>query len=253
MGRRARRRREQKRPTRPSRRLRYLGMLTGMAAAAIAAAVLIVVSLAPWQSDGEVTSSEIILPTPRPGDIPRQGSTLGNPNAPLTVVEYSDFLCPVCTRAALEVVPRMEEEFVATGKVKLIFKQFPIAALHGEAAVVAAEAAECAAEQDAFWEYHDILYLNSGRVPFTVENLKLFAGEVGLDGTAFGVCLDEGRYQDKVAADYDEAQRRGATGTPAFFVGTTMVTGISSTNPWGSFKDVIEDELAKLGETGETE
>lgn len=253
MGRRARGRREKKRPARPSRRPRYQRILTSVAAAAVAATILIVLSLAPWESDGEGTPSEFVVPTPRPADIPRQGNVLGSSDAPLTIVEYSDFLCPVCARAALEVLPRMDEEYLATGKVKLIFKHFPQPLLHGEAAILAAEASECAAEQDAFWEYHDILYLNFEHISSSTENLKLFAREVGLDGTAFDVCLDEGRYQDKVAADYDEAQRRGAEGTPAFFVGGTMVGGISRTNPWGSFKGVIEDELAKLGETSETE
>lgn len=250
MGRRARKRREQKRPTRPGRGLRYSGILTGMAATAVAVAILIVLSLAPWESDGEGTPSEILLPTPRPADVPREGTTLGSPDAPLTIVEYSDFLCPFCTRAALEIVPQIEEEYVMTGKVKLVWKQFPLPQLHGEAAIVAAEASECAAEQNAFWEYHDALFLNNERVPFNIENLERFAEELGLDSEAFNACLDEGRYTDKVADNYDEARRRGITGTPAFFVGQTQIVGAK---PYADFKTAIEEELARLGETGETE
>ncbi len=250
MGRRARGRREQKKPTRPSRRLRYLRILTSTAAAAVGAAIMIVASLAPWENNGEATPSEFIIPTPRPADIVRQGTTLGNPDAPLTIVEYSDFLCPYCTRAALEIVPQIEEEYVATGKVKLVWKQFPLPGLHGEACIVAAVASECAAEQNAFWEYHDMLFLNNKRVTFNIENLKRFAQDLGLDTEKFNVCLDEGKYMDKVAADYDEAARRGATGTPTFFVGQTMVVGAK---PYSAFKEAIEDELARLGETGEPE
>jgi protein-disulfide isomerase len=250
MGRTTRRRREQKKkPTRPNRRLRYLGILTGMAAAAVVVIILIVLSQTIWESGGDGTSAEIIVPTPRPADIPQEGTTLGNPDAPLTILEYSDFLCPFCTRAALETVPQIEQEYVATGKVKLVWKQFPLPQLHGEAAIIAAEASECAAEQNAFWAYHDILFLNNDRVTFNSENLKRLAQELGLDTEAFNACLDEGRYTDKVADDYSEASRRGVNSTPTFFVGQTQVVGAK---PYEDFKTAIDAELAKLGETSET-
>jgi protein-disulfide isomerase len=250
MSRRARGRRGQKRPTKPNRRVRYLGILTGTAVAAVAATILIVLSLAPWESDGEVTPSEFIIPTPRPADIPRQGTTLGNPDAPLTIAEYSDFQCPFCRKAGLEIAPQIEAEYVATGKAKLVWKQFPI---EGEESVWAAEASECAAEQNAFWEYHDTLFLNRTGInvgTFVIGNLKIIAKELGLDTEAFNACLDEGRYRDKVAADYGEARRREVTGTPTFFVGQTMVVGAK---PYSAFKEAIDDELAKLGETSEAE
>jgi protein-disulfide isomerase len=218
-----------------------------VAAAAVAVVILIVLSLAPWESDGDGASTEFITPTPRPADIPRQGSTLGNPNAPLTIVEYSDFLCPFCADAALHTVPRIEEEYIAAGKVKLMFKHFVI---HGEEAVVAAEASECASEQDAFWEYHDVLFLNNESVAFTSENLKRFAQGLGLDTEAFNACLDSKKYTDKLAADAAEARRRGVNSTPTFFVGQTKLEGAKS---YAEFQKAIEDELAKLGETSETE
>jgi protein-disulfide isomerase len=250
MGRKARGRREKKRPTRPNRRARYLGILTGMAAAAVAATILIVLSLAPWESDGDGTLSDIVLPTPRPADIPQEGTTLGSADAPLTIFEYSDFQCPYCRKAALEIVPEIEAEYVATGKVKLVWKQFPI---EGEESVWAAEATECAAEQNAFWEYHDTLFLNRQGInvgTFVISNLKLFAKELGLDTEAFDACLDEGRYMSKVANDAEEARRREITGTPTFFVGQTKVVGAK---PYSAFKEAIDDELAKLGETSEAE
>jgi protein-disulfide isomerase len=250
MGRRARRRREKRRPARPSRRLRYSRILAGTAAAAVAAIILIVVSLAPWESDDGATSSEFIIPTPRPADIPRDGTILGNPDAPLTIAEYSDFLCPFCTRAALETVPQIEEEYVVTGRVKLQWKQFPLPQLHGEAAVIAAEASECAAEQNAFWEYHDALFLNNTRLVFNIENLKRLAEELGLDTEKFNTCLDSERYLSKVAADYDEAKRRGLDATPTFLVGQTQIVGAK---PYSEFETAIEQELAKPDETSEAE
>jgi len=247
MARRARRRREQRRATRPSKRPRYLGILPATAAAAVAAAILIVLSQAPWENDGEATSSEFIVPTARPADIPRQESTLGSPDAPLTIVEYSDFLCPFCARAALEIVPQIEEEYVVAGKVKLVFKHFVV---HGQEAALAAGAAHCASEQNAFWVYHDMLYLNAGTVDFSIENLKLFGEELGLDTDSLNSCLDSERYLDKLVADVDEGRRRGVEGTPTFFVGQTQIVGAK---PYAEFKRAIEAELAKLGETSETQ
>jgi len=239
------RHREKKRPTTPSSRLRYQKILASVAAAAVVATVLIIISLAPWESDGQTTSSEFIIPSPRSADIPSQGTTLGDPAAPLTIVEYSDFLCPYCTRAALETVPQIEAEYVATGKAKLVFKHFVV---HGEEAALAAGAAECASEQDAFWLYHDMLYLNAGRVDFTIENLKQFGEELGLDTDSFNACLDSQSYMDKLVADVDEARRRGVEGTPTFFVGQTEIVGAQS---YSAFQTAIEDELARLVETSE--
>jgi protein-disulfide isomerase len=247
MGRRARRRRERKRPTTPARRLRYSRILTGTAAAAVAAVILIVVSLAPWESDGEATSSEFIIPTPRPAEIPRQGTTLGNPDAPLTIIEYSDFLCPFCARAALDTVPEIENEYVAAGEVKVVFKHYIV---HGQEAALAAGASLCASEQNAFWVYHDMLYLNSGSVDFSIENLKQFAAELELDTDSFNTCLDSEGYIDKLAADIDEARRRGVDSTPTFFVGQTQIVGAK---PYSEFETAIEQELAKPDETSEAE
>lgn len=181
------------------------------------------------------------------GRVPVDGSTCGQDSAPVTVVEYSEFLCPFCARAALNTVREIEEEYVAAGKVKLEFKHFIV---HGEEAVLAAGAAECASEQDAFWEYHDMLFLNAGSVDFSIENLNQFAEELELDSDSFNTCLDSERYVDKLAADIDEARQRGVDATPTFFVGQTKVVGAK---PYSEFKTAIENELARLGETGEGE
>jgi protein-disulfide isomerase len=247
MGRRARKRRPQKKPSAASRRLRLAGIVTGMAAATLAVVILIVLSQTLWASDGGGTSSQFIVPTPRPADIPSEGTTLGSPDAPLTIIEYSDFLCPYCRDAALQIVPQIEDEYIAAGEVKLVFKHFVV---HGQEAVLAAGAAECASQQNAFWTYHDMLYLNAGSVDFSSENLKQFAVVLGLDTDSFNSCFDSQEYMDKLAADVDEARVRGVNSTPTFFVGQTELVG---SKPYSDFKTAIDDELAKLGVTGETQ
>ena len=251
MGRRSQRRRDKKKPTRPSRRARYLGILTGMAAAALVVVGAIVLIQSPWESDGKGTPSEIIVPTPRPADTPREGTTLGSPDAPLTIVEYTDFQCTFCARVAQEILPQVEKEYVATGKAKLVCKHV---AFLGEESQWAAEAAECAAEQEKFWEYYDILFANqTGKHndgAFSKVRLKAFAEALGLDSGSFNACLDEGKYINEVAANNLEARRGGVDGTPTFFVGQTRLTGAKS---FAEFQTAIEDELAKLGETSGTE
>jgi protein-disulfide isomerase len=250
MGRRTRARREQKRPTRQSRRLRYLGILSGMAAAAVVVIVLIV-SQTLCGSDGDGTPSEIIVPTPRPADIPHEGTTLGSADAPLTIVEYTDFQCTFCARVAQEILPQVEKEYLANGKTKIVCKHV---AFLGEESQWAAEAAECAAEQDKFWEYYDILFANQAGKhndgAFSKVRLKAFAETLGLDTSSFNACLDEGKYTNDVAATNLEARRREVNSTPTFFVGQTQLTGAKS---YAEFERAIEDELARLGETGEAE
>jgi protein-disulfide isomerase len=221
--------------------------MAGTAAAAVVVIILIVLNLKPWESDGDVSVTEFVTPTPRSADIPRQGTTLGNPDAPLTIVEYSDFLCPYCKQAALETVSQIEEEYIATGKVRLVFKHVIV---HGEEAELAAGAAECASAQNAFWQYHDTLFLNNESVTFNSENLKRFAQGLGLDTESFGTCLDSKRYLSKLEADADEARRRGVSSTPTFFVGQTEIEGAKS---YADFKKAIDDELARLSGTPEAE
>jgi protein-disulfide isomerase len=247
MARRTPKRREKRKPTKTSKLLRDQGILIGTAVAAVVVVIVVVLSLKPWESDGTGTPTEFTTPTPRPTAIPHQGTTLGNPDAPLTIVEYSDFLCPYCKQAALETMPQIEEEYIATGKVKLVFKHFVV---HGEEAEIAAGAAECASQQNAFWEYHDALFLNNERVTFNSENLKRLAETLGLDAEAFNACLDSEAYMDKLVADADEARRRGVGSTPTFFVGQTKIEGAKS---YADFKKAIEDELARLGGTPEAE
>jgi len=195
------------------RRLRPLGMAAAIGAAAIAVVALIVLASTLGQDGGEAPSGSADI---QPRLAPVQGNVLGSPDAPVTIVGYSDFQCPFCARFALTTMRQIEEEYVASGKAHFVFRHF---AFEGQESIWAAEAAECAAEQDAFWDYHDLLFLNQGRVAFTTENLKGFARELGLNTASFNSSLDSGKHAEKVAADKAEGQRIGVTSTPTFFVG----------------------------------
>ena len=251
MGRKARKHREKRKPTKASGRSRYSGILIGTGVAAVAAIVLILLALAPWESDDDGSVTEFITPTPRSTDIPRQGTTLGNPDAPVTIVEYTDFQCTFCARVAQESLPQIEEEYVATGKAKLVCKHV---AFLGEESQWAAEAADCADEQGKFWEYYDILFANQAEQhntgAFSKVRLKAFAEALGLDTSSFNACLDEGKYVNDVAATNLEARRREINSTPTFFVGQTELEGAKS---YAEFKKAIDDELARLGGTSEAE
>jgi protein-disulfide isomerase len=232
---------------RPGQRTPWV--IAAMTAGLALGAVLIVISLT-WlgDEDGPGGADQTPVVTGHPcasGSVPVDGRTCGQDSAPVTIVEYSEFLCPFCARAALNTVPVIEEEYVAAGKVRLEFKHFIV---HGEEAVLAGGAAECASEQNAFWEYQDLLFANQGALD--VPNLRAYAEEVGMDIGEFNDCLDSQRYLDKLAADLEEGRQRGVGGTPTFFVGQTQVVGAQ---PYSEFKSAIEDELARLGEEGDAE
>jgi len=222
------------------RRLGSLGMAAAVGAVVVAVVVLIVLASTLGQDGDDVPSGLADIP---PRLAPVQGNVLGSPDAPVTIVAYSDFQCPYCAQAALGTMRQIEEEYLATGKAKLVFKYF---AFEGQESIQAAQAAECAAEQNRFWDYHDMLFLNQ-RIPFTNENLKAFARELGLDTASFNFCLDLETHAEKVAADRAEGERRGVSGTPTFYIGQTQIVGAK---PYDTFRAAIEDQLAAQQEGG---
>ena len=171
-----------------------------------------------------------------------QGRTLGSENARVTVEEYSDFQCPYCARAAQTMDPKIEEEYVADGRVKLVFQHH---AFIGQESIWAAEAAECANDQGKFWDYHDKLFENQkgeNEGAFSIDNLKRFAEELGLDTQAFNQCLDSHEHEDLVKAETEDALKKGIQSTPTFVIGEQTVDGPGSYN---DLKKVIEAELRK--------
>lgn len=160
----------------------------------------------------------------------------GRADAPVTIVEFSDFHCPFCSKAQAtlaQVLARYGD------KVKLIYRHFPIDQLHPQARR-AAEAAVCASDQGKFWDYHDLLY--SAGADASPDRLKALAKSAGLDVPAFDQCLSSGKNSLTVQKDIDEAIRLGITGTPGFIINGRWLSGAQ---PLDSFIRVIEEELAQ--------
>jgi protein-disulfide isomerase len=168
--------------------------------------------------------------------ITKNDNVRGNFNAPITLVEYSDFECPYCGK----IYPTFKQLLNDyPNQVRLVYKYFPLS-FHPNAQK-AAEAAECASEQGKFWEYHDKLFDNQAN-GFSVANFKQWADDLGLNASKFNDCLDTGKYASKVQADEADGQNRGVNGTPATFVNGQLISGAV---PYESFKSVIDQLLTK--------
>ena len=170
-----------------------------------------------------------------------QGKSLGNPEAKVTVQLWEDFLCPACARLNKAVTPRFKEEYVATGKVRLEYHQFPLS-IHDPAATLAANASECAADQNAFWPYHDRLFQvadTQGASGFTVEKLIGYAGELGLDTDTFSQCMNSQKHWDEVRASVNQAIAMGLQATPS-----VLVNGQLMENPFDY--DALTSEVDRL-------
>lgn len=176
--------------------------------------------------------------TGRRYDIPISSTdpSIGSEDAPVTIIEFSDFECPYCRRHFLEVYPQLLSEY--GGQIRYVFKDFPLKSIH-ENATPAAEAALCAHEQGAFWEYHDELF--GMELELSRATYEQYAYDIGLDVDGFIECLDEGRYADDVQADYDFASQLGIRSTPTFFVNGLPLIGAL---PFEQFAQVIDSELA---------
>jgi protein-disulfide isomerase len=165
------------------------------------------------------------------------GPSKGPADAPVTIVEFSDFECPFCSRGK----EAMEQVLAAyPGKVRVVFRDFPLT-FHQNAAK-AGEAGHCADEQGKFWEMHDWMFDNQRSLD--VASLGNGAAAIGLDRGKFDACLSSGRHAGKVAGNMADGQKVGVSGTPAFFVNGVMISGAQ---PFEKFKEIIDRELAKKG------
>lgn len=186
--------------------------------------------------------AQVPTPTPMPpSEIPTEESqSLGSPDAPVTMIEYSDFQCPYCSRYSNQTFPQIKENYIDTGLVYYIFKDFPLT-MHAQA-IMAAQAARCAADQDAFWEMHALLFETQGEWgnDSAAVILQGFAQEMGLDTDVFGNCLGNQIYAQAVADDLMEGLSVGVSGTPAFFVNEEFISGAQ---PYEVFVQVIEAAL----------
>ena len=180
-------------------------------------------------------------PTPDTDFEDESVTTLGSPDAPVTIVEFSDFQCPYCERFYTQTFSQLKENYIDTGKVRFVFKDFPLS-FH-EKAMPAALAAECAGEQGKYWDMHDKLFGEQQRwVKSDKPNdvFKEFAKELDLNGDQFNECLDSQKYQAEIQADQQEGLAAGVQGTPAFFINGQFISGAQ---PYQVFQQVIDQIL----------
>ena len=183
----------------------YLLLAGAIAVAVLAVAVIVLLDqgASPSAADTSGTASE---------------KSLGAADAPVVVIEYGDFQCPYCQIFAEGAGQQLREEYVDTGKVRLVYRHL---AFIGDESTWAAEASECANEQGRFWEYHDKLYeeqAGENEGAFKEDNLKRFAAELGLDTEQFNQCFDSRVYRDQVQADINDARQRRINATPSLLV-----------------------------------
>ncbi len=172
---------------------------------------------------------------------------MGSPDAKVVLVEFADYQCGYCARAAHLTLPQIKEKYIDTGKVGYIFLDLPLP-MHSNA-FKAAQAAQCAADQGKFWQMHDLLFENMRNLG--AEQLPGYAEQVGLDVAAFRQCLDGSASSDAVRQDMDEAQRLRIQGTPNFLVGrynaeqgkVTVLRPVRGAQPYDVFEEALESVL----------
>ncbi len=168
---------------------------------------------------------------------------LGNPNAKVTVIEFSDFQCPFCRRFWKETLPQIKKLYIDTGKIEFVYRDFPLG-FH-PASHISAEAANCAGEQSKYWEFHDKMFseeekLGQGTVEYGASQLKLWARQIGLNPVQFNQCLDSGKYKAEVDKDIADGSAAGVDGTPTFFINGKKIVGAQALS---AFQAIIDAEL----------
>ncbi|ACL67411.1 DSBA oxidoreductase [Anaeromyxobacter dehalogenans 2CP-1] len=182
---------------------------------------------------------EVLLPAYMPPkvEVAATGPSKGPNDAPITIVEFSDFQCPFCVRAE----PTVKDVMAAyPGKVRVVYRDFPLPS--HDLAPKAAEAAHCAGDQGKYWEMHDRLFAANGKL--AVDDLKGYAREVGADGAKFDRCLESGEKAPVVQEHHKAGEAAGVSGTPAFFINGRLISGAQ---PLEAFKAVIDQELKAAG------
>lgn len=197
--------------------------------------------------DEEAIAQAKMPPTPQAPPAPNNdpveidgggNEVMGDANAPIEIIKFSEYECPFCTRAHNNIMPSLKKDYIETGKVKFVHRDFPLA-FHPNAQKMA-EASECAGDQGKYWEMHDTIFANPSMK--SVDDMKAHAKTIGLDEAAFASCLDDGTHAQEVKDDMAAGQEVGVRGTPTFFVNGVPVRGAV---PYENLKQVIEAELAK--------
>lgn len=165
----------------------------------------------------------------------------GPEEAPITLIEFADYECPFCQRHFAEVYPRLLATY--PDQIRFVYKDFPLTSIHPNA-LPAALAAQCAREQDAFWDFHDLLF--SGQLAFGRASYEQYASQLSLDADQFAACLDEERYLELVEESRAYALSLGIGSTPTFFINGIPVVGAQ---PFEVFAEVIDYELSQGAES----
>lgn len=186
-----------------------------------------------------------VLTSDQISKLPDDDAVMGDPNAPITLIEFSDFQCPFCARFFQETLPSIEENYIKTGKVKLIYRDFPLQDKHPQA-LLASLTAECAHEQGKFEEMHDVIFAGQADWagnPKALDLMNSYAKQIALNTKQFSECVTSKKYGAEVQKDLVDAVGIGVKGTPAFFInGKPLLLGAV---PYESFFKVIFDaELA---------
>lgn len=196
------------------------------------------------QATGE-TQQQAQTITLSPDDDP----TMGDPNAPVQFYEFSDFQCPFCRRFFTETLPQLEQEYIDTGKVLFVYKDFPLDQIH-PAARPAALYAECANEQGKWREMHDLIFteqnkLGLGTINFGTAELEQWVQSNGIDLQALKSCVDSGKYASEVEGDLQAGIRNGVSGTPTIFIGNEEkgFVRIVGAQPYSVLKQAIDQYL----------
>ena len=182
--------------------------------------------------------------------------SLGEDTADITLVEFSDYQCPFCGEYFSQSMRQIVNDYVKTGKIKYVFRDFPVASIH-PLAQKAAEGAHCAGEQGKYWEMHDRFFSNQSSLGPNL--LPLHAQMLNLDVPRFQQCLDSGRYRAKVRESVAEGEKAGVRGTPSFFLGQTdpsepKLRGrifIEGRQSFAVFKEAIDKLLSRPKEEPE--
>jgi protein-disulfide isomerase len=179
----------------------------------------------------------LLLDAPRSQvNIGADDASAGPANAPVTIIEFSDFQCPFCQR----VMPTLKQVRAKYGdKVRVVWKDFPLTSIHPQA-FKAAEAGNCAREQGKFWEYHDRLFTNQQALQ--PEFLKKYAADAGLDAAKFNACLDTAKYSDRVQEQMGVGTGLGVASTPSLFINGRLIAGAQ---PYETFVSIIDEELER--------
>ena len=173
----------------------------------------------------------------------------GNPDAPITIVEFSDFQCPFCARFHIQTLPSIFEEYIDQGKVKLVFRDFPLSSIHPNA-LPASMAAQCANDQNKFREMHDMLFEKQSEwsrlsADSASSVFSKYAAAIHLDQVEFDSCLTSAKYTAEIQNDLNDGREYGVTGTPGFFIGNDQLGYVSlkGAQPFESFKKIIDAQL----------